>query len=128
MTFLATTRIAILRGVTTNALGDDVEGNTDASIVSGLSDIPASLIERSKTVWDPASNTRRTVRVVTCRVPVAIGHPATGVSTPVVVLEGDRIKDNNTGRIYAFSEAVAVPRALSGQSSLTLNLEANASA
>lgn len=128
MTFLATTRIAILRGSTVSDLGDDIESNADASIVAGLSDIPASLIEKSKTVWDPASNTRRTIRVVICRVPVAIGHPATGVSTLVVVLEGDRIKDNNTGRIYAFAESVAVPRALSGQSSLTLNLEANATA
>jgi hypothetical protein len=118
----------VLRGSSTNGLGDEVESNADASIVAGLSDIPASIIERSKGVYDPASNTRRTVRVITGRLAVSVGHPTTGAPTPVALLEGDRIKDKVTGRIYALSEKTAVPRALSGQSSLTLDLKDTASA
>lgn len=128
MTFLATTRIAIIRGTTQNTLGDWVETNDDSAIVAALADIPASLVERSKSVYDPASGTRRTIRVITCRVPLSVGHPATGVVTPVALLEGDRVKDKSTGRIYAFDESMTVPRALSGQSSLTLDLRATASA
>lgn len=127
MSFMATTRVAVLRGTTSNALGDEVETNTGGAVVDGLSDIPASLIERSKGVYDPATNTRRTVRVITCRLAVSVGHPTTGAIVPVALLEGDRIKDNVTGRIYALSEKTAVPRALSGQSSLTLDLKDTAS-
>jgi len=128
MTFLATTRVAILRGSTENTLGDTVESNDDASIVPVLTDVPASLVERSKNVYDPASGTRRTVRVIICRLPAAVPHPVTGARTAVVVLDGDRIKDKTTGNIYALNEATGVPRALSGQSSLTLDLRATASA
>lgn len=128
MSFLATTRVAVLRGTTESPLGDEVETNDATAVVAALADIPASLIEKSKSVYDPASGARRTVRVITCRVPVSVGHPATGEPTVVELEEGDRIRDNSTGRIYAFAEYVAVPRALSGQSSLTLDLKATASA
>lgn len=126
--FLATTRVAVIRGTTTSTLGDEVEGNADADIVAELADIPASLIERDRNVYDPASGTRRTVRLVTCRVPATVGHPVTGVATPVTLLEGDRIKDKGTGRVYALAETVTVPRSLAGMSSLTLDLKATASA
>lgn len=127
MTFLATTRVAILRGSTTSALGDEVESNGDAAIVPALASLPASLVERTKNVYDPASGARRTVRLITCRVPARVGHPATGVATTVVLVEGDRVKDLGTGRIYALAETVTVPRSLAGQSSLTLDLTATAS-
>lgn len=124
MTFLATTRVAILRGTVEDALGDEVDdnGTLDEAIVDGLSDIPASLIETSKAVYDPASGTRRTVRVIACELPTAVGHPDTGERTPVALWDGDRIKDNVTGRIYAIDESVHIPRSLAGMSSLTLDL------
>lgn len=128
MTFLATTRVAIIRGTTENALGDEVESNGNDAVVTALRDLPACLVETTKNVYDPATATRRTVRLVTCRVPAAITHPDTGAATPVQLVEGDRVRDNVTGRIYAFNEAKTVPRALSGQSSLTLDLRATASA
>lgn len=126
--FLANTRVAVIRGITESTLGDEVETNGAEGIVAAFADMPAALTERSRSVFDPATGTRRTVRVITCRIPVSVGHPTTGVITPLVLLEGDRIKDNNTGRIYALDEHVAVPRNLAGMSSLTLDLKATASA
>lgn len=128
MTLVANTRVAILRGSSENDLGDEVDNNSAGQIVAAYADMPASLIERSKSVYDPASGARRTVRVITCRVPVSVGHPDTGVPTAVVLEEGDRVKDTRTGRIYAFSEDTAVPRSLAGMSSLTLDLKDTASA
>lgn len=128
MTFQANTRVAILRGASENALGDEVDSNDAGSVVPAYADMPAGLVERSKSVYDPASGTRRTVRVITCRIPVSVGHPDTGVPTPVVLEEGDRVKDTRTGRIYAFAESTTVARSLAGQSSLTLDLKDTASA
>ncbi len=120
--FLATTRIAVLRGTTESLLGDEVDDNTDAAVVDGLSSVPASLTQRSKSVWDPASQTRRTVRVITVQVLTAARHPETGARVPVVVLDGDRIKDLTTGNVYALRESTGVARNLAGQTSLTLDL------
>lgn len=127
MTFLANTRVAVLRGSTTSPLGDEVDDNGAGSVVAAFADIPASLIERSRGVYDPATGTRRTVRVITCRVPASVPHPDTGVLNALVLEEGDRIKDTRTGRVYALNETVAVPRSLAGMSSLTLDLRDNAS-
>lgn len=110
MTYLATTRGALMRGSTTNATGDEVD-DTGAP-VAGWDDFPVGLVEKSKAVYDPASGTRRTVRVVAARVPVALP-----------VAEGDRLRDNRTGIIYAIVEQVVVPRSLAGQSSRTLDLK-----
>lgn len=110
MTYLANTRVAVLRGETLNALGDVVDSN--GAPVVGYEDLPASLIETSKAVFDPSTGTRRTVRVVTCR-----------LNPVVVIVEGDRIRDNQTGTIYAVSEWTRAPRALGTLSSLTLDLE-----
>lgn len=98
-----------MRGTATNATGDEVDDNTTP--VAGLADIPAGLIEVSKDVFDPASGTRRTVRIIRAR-----------IRGNITVLEGDRIKDLKTSRIYAIDEKVTVPRSLAGQSSLTLDL------
>lgn len=123
MTFLATTRVAVLRGTSESPLGDEVDSNDPVvNAVAGLASIPASLIERSKAVYDPASGQRRTVRVVTCRLPVAVAHPETGVRVPVALEADDRIVDLTTGRIYAFDDSTHVPRSLAGQASLTLDL------
>lgn len=127
MTFLATTRIAVLRGTGESPLGDEVDDNSDARIVPALASIPASIIERPKGVWDAATSTRRTVRVITCRIPTHVAHPATGVRTPVALEDDDRIKDLGTGRIYSLTESTHTPRSLAGMSSLTLDLKDTAS-
>jgi len=133
VTFLATTRVAVLRNDpdapgAESPLGDEVEQNDAGAIVPALADMPAELIERSKGVYDPATNTRRTVRYVACRIPVAVADAETGDRIEVALAEGDRLKDLRTGIIYAIEEHVAVPRSLAGQSSLTLDLRATASA
>lgn len=110
MTYLATTRGALLRGTTTNATGDEVDG--PGVVVGGWGDFPVGLVEKSKAVYDPATGTRRTVRVLAGRVPPKLP-----------VLEGDRLRDNRTGVIYIIREHVAVPRSLAGLASLTLDLK-----
>lgn len=122
MTFLATTRVAVLRGTSETPLGDELDDNDAGNVVPALADIPASLIEKSKGVWDQATQTRRTVRVVTCRIPTHVAHPETGVRTAVVLEDDDRIKDTRTGRVYALNESTHTPRSLAGMSSLTLDL------
>lgn len=108
-TYLATTRCALLRGVTLDH-GDEVDANA-GSPVAGWADWPAGLIEKTRQTFDPATGTRRTVRWLACRAPANM-----------VVQDGDRVRDNRTGTIYAVNESVAVARTLSGQSSLTLDL------
>lgn len=122
MTFLATTRVAVLRGTAETALGDEVDANDAGNVVAALADIPASLIERSRSAYDPASGERRTVRVITCRIPTYVAHPSTGVRTAVVLEDDDRIKDTRTGRVYALKSTLYTPRSLAGMSSLTLDL------
>ena len=111
MTFLATTRVAVIRGGSTDPLGDEIDANGGSAVV-GYESLPASIIERAKAVYDPASGTRRTVRVVTGRIPAG-----------VKLLEGDRIRDNTTRVVYAISESAAVARSIAGMSSLTLDLK-----
>lgn len=121
--FMANTRVSVLRGAAAeNDRGDEVDDNGAGAIVAAYADMPAALTERSRNVFDPASGTRRTVRVITCRILPVVAHPATGVRTPVVLEDGDRIKDGLTGRVYALNETVTVPRNLAGMSSLTLDL------
>lgn len=110
MTFLATTRAAILRGTTKDPLGDEGDANS-GSPVAGYADLPASIIEKTRQVFDPASGQRRTVRYTVGR-----------IRSDVLLREGDRLRDNRTGKVYNINETVTVPRGLSGQASLTLDL------
>jgi hypothetical protein len=105
---LATTRIAVLRGTTTNDLGDEVDSTEP---VDGLGDVPASLIEKSKGVQDEASGTWRSVRYLKCR-----------VSPRLDIREGDRIRDNRTGNIYFIDELTRTPRGIAGAGTLSLDL------
>ena len=79
---VATTRAALLRGSSTDGLGDEVD---EATIVPGFEDFPISIIERDGTEFDQASSTWRSIRKL-------IGR----VSAAVPVNEGDRIKDLRT--------------------------------
>lgn len=106
---VATTRAALLRGSTTDDLGDEVDTNT--APVPGFEDFPISIIEKDATEFDQASSTWRTVQRL-------IGRAAADVP----VDEGDRIKDLRDGRIYAVDNVRRTPRGLSGRSSVTMKL------
>lgn len=107
----ATTRGALIRGVKTkDEYDDEIESTT---VLVGFEDFPLSLIEKDRREWDPATNTARTVRVVTGR-----------VSTRIPIQTGDRIKDLRTGAIYDLDgDFTRTPRGISGRSSVTLKLK-----
>lgn len=81
---IATTRISILRGTTTDAYGD--EQDTDTPIATG---IPASLTEQSRRVTTRDDPTPRIVRYAVAR-----------VSAGTDVTDQDRVKDERTGAVY----------------------------
>lgn len=106
---VATTRAALLRGSTTDGLGDEVD--TNGAPVAGFDDFPISIIEKDGTEFDQASNAWRSVTKLTGRA---------AANLPVV--EGDRIKDLRTGAIYAVDSTRTTPRSISGRSSVTMKL------
>lgn len=85
---VANAQISVLRGVDFSAYGD-LEDNM-AAVTPG---IPAVLIETSTSVFDPATQTPRTVRSATCRVPAW-----------TKVLNTDQIRDDATGTIYSIED------------------------
>lgn len=116
---IATTRGALLRGESEDALGDEIDALTvvatplaDAALGRDLGDFPASIIERSRREFDEASNAWRTVRYYAGRVP-----------TYVPVKAGDRIRDNRDGRLFIVNEAEPVARGLSGRGTVTLTMK-----
>ncbi len=119
---IATTRGALLRGSTTDDLGDDVDDLTvvatplaDQMKGRDLADFPVSIIERTRREFDEASNAWRTIRYYAGRVP-----------SYVPVLAGDRIRDNADARIFIVSEAEAARRGLAGRSTVTLTMKRTA--
>ena len=84
MQAIATTRVSILRGTTTDAYGD--EQDTDTPIAAG---IPASLVEQNRRVSGRENPTPRIVRYAVARVPAG-----TDIS------ENDRLLDERTGAKY----------------------------
>lgn len=109
---IATTRGDLLRGQTTNALGDEVDDNESTP---AKADFPVSIIERSRSEFDQASNTWRSVRYYAGR-----------VKSNVPVKAGDRIRDRVTGSIYTVGEVEGMARGLSGRSSVTLTMKRSA--
>ncbi|WP_159006883.1 hypothetical protein [Streptomyces sp. NRRL S-813] len=81
---IATTTLAVLRGTTTDAWGD--EADTDTPKYTG---IPAALTEQTRRVTTRDDPTPRIVRYAVAR--VAAGTDVT---------DQDRIKDERTGAIY----------------------------
>jgi hypothetical protein len=77
-------QISILRGTTTNQFGDEIDSN-----VPLISDLPATLIETGKNTQDPSTPTPRTIRQISCWVPLWAGVRTT-----------DRILDQDTGDIF----------------------------
>lgn len=106
---VATTRAALIRGTTTDDLGDEIDG---ASVVPGFSDFPISIIEREAREYDPDSNTWRTVRKLYGR-----------TSWRITPAPGDRIKDLRDDVVYAIGEITRTARGLSGRSSVTMGLK-----
>lgn len=116
MSYLATTRGALLRGTdTTDALGDDADDNSEAAIVEGWEDWPLGLIEKKGSEFSEATNTWRTIYYFAGRAP---GN--------LPVEYGDRIRDNRDGRVYSIEEIHRTPRSLAGTASVTLRLRRTA--
>lgn len=90
MTFTATTRVAILRGETTDAFGDPIE--SDTQVAHG---VPASILETGSNARRPVEGRTDNVRAYTMRV-----HPN------VVVRRDDRVRDLSTNVVYTVDEVV----------------------
>jgi hypothetical protein len=85
MLAIATTRVSILRGTTTDGYLDVVDNGTVAA-----SGIPASLLEQTRSSTRRADRRPQTVRSYACRLPASTDiHP------------DDRIRDERTGLVYA---------------------------
>lgn len=82
---VATTTVSVLGGSSSqDAFGDETDSTTVLA-----SQIPASLIESTRTASEPVSGIKRIVRTHICRLP-----PGTDID------ETKRIKDDVTGEIY----------------------------
>jgi hypothetical protein len=81
---IATTTLAVLRGTTSNAWGD--EQDTDTPVHAG---IPAALTEQTRRVTTRDDPTPRIVRYAVSR--VAAGTDVT---------DQDRVRDERTGAVY----------------------------
>ena len=113
---IATTRAVVLRGaVAENALGDEVEDNSDAAIVGRTEGYPFSLIRTDSNVFDPSTNEWRTVEKLVGR-----------FNPDFTIDDGDRVKDLRDGSIYTIDDFEIIPRGLSGRSSVTLKLRRTA--
>lgn len=106
---IPTTWVTVLRTTSTDMFGDQVDSSSEAG-GDVLTRIPASLMERSRTITTPNSPTPRVVRYATARLPARTG-----------VTEDDRLRDESTGRIYAIT-AVTQPTAVGFTPHLRLDL------
>ncbi|MEU1272984.1 hypothetical protein [Streptomyces sp. NPDC005799] len=84
MQAIATTKVTILRGTSTDAYGD--EQDTDTPVATG---IPASLIEQTRRVTTRDNPTPRIVRYAVVRLPAGTD-----------VTDQDRLLDERTGVKY----------------------------
>jgi hypothetical protein len=105
MSFHATTTVDIYRGETVDSYGDPAD--TDAPLHTAL---PASIIERSKTIRNQDTRTSEVVRVYTGR-----------MYASAEVQNEDRIRDRNTG-IYYVIDGIAQPANPAATADLQLDL------
>ncbi|MFB7244641.1 hypothetical protein ACFCYX_19535 [Streptomyces populi] len=84
MQAIATTRLTVLRGTTTDAYGD--EQDLDTAVATG---IPASLTEQSRRVTTRDNPTPRIVRYAVAR-----------VTAGTDIRDQDRVRDERTGSVY----------------------------
>ncbi len=106
---LATTKATLLRGGETDALGDFVPTDTP---VEGASSVPCSLIERQRSLFDPASSAWRVVTY----------HVARFVPGTFPAVAGDRVRDESTGDVYVVRRVKSTARTIAGMGALTLEL------
>lgn len=104
----ATTTLSIYRATTQSDYGDEVDDNS-TPIASGQI---GSIIEQSRRVYLPAEDRLTVVLNATGR-----------VKSGTDITEGDRIKDEKTGRIY-FVEGVSNPQVPRGRADMRLILRA----
>ncbi|UYL87140.1 head-to-tail stopper [Microbacterium phage OscarSo] len=109
---IATTRAALLRGTSKDALGDEIPSG---SPVAGFDDFPIAITDTSGNEYDESSNAWRFVRKYTGR-----------VSSRVPVKAGDQIRDRVTGELYAVGEIYPTRRSISGRSTVTMSLKRTA--
>jgi hypothetical protein len=81
---LANTLLTVMRGTEANAYGDE----TDVGTVI-YQNIPAGVVESSKTVFDPSTQQPRTIRISKCVVPYWAD-----------ILTSDTLMDQGTGNFY----------------------------
>jgi len=84
MQAVATTRVSVLRGTTTDVYGD--EQDTDTVVASG---IPCALTEQSRRVTTRDDPTPRIIRSTIGRVPAGTD-----------ITDQDRLRDEITGAVY----------------------------
>jgi hypothetical protein len=106
---IATTWVTVLVGAAADLYEDIVDLATEAGD-DARTHIPASLIEATRNVFDPAAGTPRVVRSAVCRI-----RPGVAIS------EDDRIRDDRTGRVYAIN-AVTPQAAIGFTPGLRLDL------
>lgn len=107
--FIATTKADTYRGSIPNEEGDLIDGNGPANRI--LAGEPFSIIEVSKRIQDPSTQTWRTVRK-------AVGRCTFGRD----VRAGDRILDLTSQALYVVDEVNRTPRSLAGVSTVTFDL------
>lgn len=95
---LANTTLTIMRGTAANAYGD--LSDVGAPISTG---VPAAVTEASKVVFDPATQTPRTIRTLKC---VVAGWTD--------ILDSDTIKDEATGNFYMVQDIQTQPTGPTG--------------
>lgn len=95
---LANTTLTIMRGVSANAYGDLTD--VGAPIYTG---VPAAVTESSKQVFDPATQTPRTIRTMKA---VVAGWTD--------VLDSDTLRDESTGSYYMISDIQRQPTGPTG--------------
>lgn len=95
---LANTTLTIMRGTEANAYGD--LSDVGAPIYTG---VPAAVVESSKVVFDPATQTPRTIRTSTCV-----------VASWVDVLTSDTLLDESTGSYYMINDIQQQPTGPTG--------------
>lgn len=85
---LASNRISVLRGTTTNAYGDIVDDPDNAQVVAA--GVPAQIVVTNSRAYDPTSQQIRIVQSI-----------AGIVQSDVDIVESDQLIDDQTGAIYA---------------------------
>jgi len=107
---VANTTVSLMRGV-----GYDEYGDISDDMAAVTPGIPAVLIETSKSVFDPATQTPRTVRSATCRVPAW-----------TKILNSDQLRDDLTGSVYSIEDVTRPPTLITthagGREDLVLTL------